>query len=518
MANLRVVVPLPSGAIDLKTHWTEWHASKFPRADESQLQELLAICRKEKISISGTELERYKLADPVLAEQLASMKSYFTSPINLARSTTVVTEGTFDGYVKTLREFLGFLRKYEEMRKLNVLACFDGPKLIRYISYRWGAVGNKASTLSNVLFHIKAVLRWGISGMGGDTGSERAAADDFYQGVDALVKQVKETAPAKQDVSLEELEAEGHWLDWADLRAGVEAYAMVVLQRVCALRKARGGGVMPSRMASAEAIDIAACLITAAFGIVFCGGIHAGTPRPFLLKSLVVKGASGCCPPADGTSHCSVCVQPNTCRGNVIERSTKNRDDFVLAITHHKMVNRSKQVIPPIVLRKDEDPWACAILEELFTWGHSTHVESYADGSTDEMTSSDHHLRLFRKSMGGGVFRVQDHYENAASMYVTKFVSDLMGKSRSELRLTANCLRRMFVTWMRENNFTPAEEEGCAIVMGTSRRMFDQVYEMARRQRLGAQARARTRQLLDAAKVRLPNDNVTNPRSYGGLL
>lgn len=475
-----IVVPLPGGSIKLETYFSDHY-------EKNGVPNL-----RNRMSLTKPEFKQSMSRDPKLNAQHTSFEEFCTSPTNLSRGvkTKAVSQGTFGGYEKAVREFLGYLLKYENVDSPDFRAFLDGPKLLRYISYRKGEAGNKASTLANIIFRFKAVLRWWISEMGRHVDSERAATD-LLQGLDVLVQQVKAAAPSREHVDPEQLEAEGKWVEWPKLRAAAETYTYKTLTDVRDLRSKRSGDMSP-RMANAVAIGLAVRVNKALFGLLFLGGINMGAPRPFLMKSLVIKGAEDCDPPADGTSYCSVCTHPN-CRGNVIEKDGKG--GYVLIITHHKMERKIREAIPPISIGNVDDKLACALLKEEFNWAHTTLSESY--GSSDEPSSNDH-LRVFRKSARGDVFQVDDTEDSAASMYVTKHVAEVMGVPRCMLHITCNILRRMFVEHIRapngENALTPEEEQGAAIAMGTSVDMFNRVYNPTRRRSLVASSQAKVRQ------------------------
>ena len=320
-----------------------------------------------------------------------------------------------------------------------------------------------------------------------DNVSTREEATALYAGVDALVKQLKDLAPPVHDPKIDQLVDEGKWIDWVELRTKVDAYASRTLEEVRALRPSRRGS------SSATSIKLAMRLNTAMFGLIFAGGIDCGPPRPFLMKSLVLKGVKGCEGPADDETFCSVCPAARPCRGNVLEKDDSG--DFVLCITHHKMGNKIKKAIPPISIRKASNHLAWAVTEEVFAWGHKALVESYY-GDTSQLSFVQRQA-LFRKSESGEPFRVEDPQENAPSMYVAKMVADLMGVSRQDLHITGNMLRRMYITWSKSgaDALTREEQEGAAIAMGTSVEMFQKVYDPTHRRTLveSAQSKARRR-------------------------
>ena len=386
---------------------------------------------------------------------------------------------------------------FEGMSTFDLRLCFDGPRLMRYVSFRAGPQENQPSTLTKMLFHIKAVMRWCMSESNITT--EKAAAE-FYSGVENLIKQVKALTPPTPVVKVEELAEDGQWVDWLELCASVNEYATAVLSNVRDYRAELRNDVRTQRArAKSDAIALAKRLNTAVFGMIFAGGINIGTPRPFLMKSLVLKGANFFGAPAhledeEGTD-CTVCTR-STCQGNVLLKESSG--DFVLRITHHKMCNKIKKVIPPITIRKSTDELAWAVMAEVFEWGHAAYVESFGD-----MSPSDR-LRLFRKPESGAVMSIPDPQDNTPSMMIPRLVAELMGTSGTELHVTANTLRRMYITWSNPR-LSSAAQEGAAIAMGTSVTMFNTVYDMNRRMTLVDQGRASTRQQIIQSRA------ATNP-------
>ena len=505
------VVPLPGsdGAIDLDNLWVEWWQGGEAEEAESTTQDFMT----RRYSLSEKELKELMTRDPVLDAQYKSLEAYYTAPINLARKTKdarVVGQGTFLGYVKTMREFMGYVKTYEQVGRLDFVLCsLDGPKLLRYIAFRKGVRKSQVSSLGATIYNLKAVMRWSISQIRlvTTTLETRAAASLLYDTIARLVTQLRATIPPQHEVDVHEREAKGSWMSWATLRERTEQYAVRTLADAVALRReARAKGKLCPSMASAKAIDIADQLNTALFGMIFAGGFNIGTPRPFLLKSAVAKGADGCGQPPPGETYCSVCDYAH-CRGNVIERVPANSgggsvtedsdvDDYQLVITHHKCGKKTGEVIPPIKVKKATDPLPWGICDEVFKWGQATWVDSFRHDDREMPLS--HRLRLFRRD-NGTVFRVADNNDNTASMYVVKLIAELVGVSKKKLHLSANTLRHMYVQWLREtqpgaNTLTPEEVEGAAIAMGTSVQMFDTVYQPNRRSGLVERGQASVRQ------------------------
>jgi len=499
-----VVVPLPTGtAIALDTLWGTWWDSGC--SDDPGRMTLLQLQSdpmfiNQRMSLTVSELDQRILAEPKLKAQYVSLRAFATSPLYLARKgRPAITEGTFEDCMKTMREYLGYLRKYEKVDAADFLACLDGPKVLRFFAFRKGHRGNQVSTVTACMFQFKTVVRWfysgGVESIRDDNDTVRAARE-LHDNLDVLVKQFKATAPPKHPVDLVQLEKEGKWVPWPKARLKTEEYARRTLVKVRALRGTRRG-VMTSR----KAISIAARLNTAAFGMLFVGGLNVGTPRPSLLRNLVLKGANG---EDTHAVYCSVCKR-DECVGNIISKTANG--DYEMVQTHHKMAKKLGTAIPKIAITKETEGTAHAIFEELFDWGHATHVASY--GSSAESSSSDR-LRLFRKSANGAVFTVGDHADSAASMYVIKLVADVLGEPRSGMHITATTLRRMYSTWLGEKMRRMAGDHkavvvaGAAVSMGTSVAMLETRYDMGRKLDLVKSAQTMVRQLYDADKVRRP--------------
>lgn len=559
------VVPLTVGHVDLASHFVDWRATSSTTTtviNQERAQQDDGRKKKAAMCVSPKELETLVARDHVLASQFHSMKAFATAPVHLARARTshpsAVTNGTFWGYMKTFREFLGYCRIYEgvSLCDFDFRLCLDGPKLLRYVSFRVGVQRNKPSTITNQLSHFKAVMRWCLAELDGHILDSVETAQEVYSAIDALGKQVKDTTPPKHDLKVAELTTEGKWVEWPELRAGVDAFVHDTLRDVRRFRHnhaandndrspimmpmlsnntsprrtenddeaasqdenynatslpppltAAQGDVMRAHSTTLQAISLASRLNTSLFGLIFCGGLNIGAPRPFLMKSLVLKGSkdgSGAiCEPAIGSTHCSVCKNDD-CHGNVLEKDA--RGDYTLVITHHKMGNKIKRAVPPISVRRATDQMAWSILDELFEWGHATLVDSYViDDSNNNLmspatTGGGDRLRAFRKSEDGAVFRVWDPQDNSPSMYVTKMAADVLGVPRNSLHLTANTLRRMYINWAKHGDdaLTPEEEEGAALAMGTSVAMFNRVYDPTRRSSLVEQSRIKVRERLAA--------------------
>ena len=482
-----VVVPLPNDHVDIDRYYMDW---RWARMSSSSVHEepIIVVDQRTTMSFSPSDLVQLMSADVRLANQFQRFRSFFTSPVCLARNTSVVTDGTYWGYVKTLREFFGYLSKNEGLRVFDLRLCFDGPKLLRYVSYRMGVQGNKPSTILNQLFHLKAAQRWCLAERSVD---DLKTAEEFYRGMEALCRQLKETNPITHDPMVHYLQDAGKWVEWPQLHSYVDTYATTVLADVRAFRDRRGEGESIP-IATAEAIELAVRLNTSLFGMIWGGGINIGPPRPFLMKSLVLKGGNLCGGlevEEEGDAHCNVCAHP-ACRGNRLEKA--NNGDFVLSITHHKTGNKIKKAIPPIFIRKATDATAWAVVEEVFQWGHAALVGSYDASHT---MSPNERMRLFRKSETGEVFRVSDPQENGPTMYVIKLMAELCGASSRDLHITANTLRRMYISWAN-NNLTADEQEGAALAMGTSVAMFKQVYDPTRRLSIIERAQSGTRKQL----------------------
>lgn len=497
-----VVVPLSrdllNNSICLETIWSQVSQGGDPNH------------RPRSLSLSQRDLFRHMATHPDSEAQYSSLRSYYTDRFHLARARGPVTEGTFDGYMKTLREYWGYLDHYEaEPTKAYdfTAAVLDGPKLLRFVAFRMTAQGNKVSTVTKLIFDLKAIMRWCISVVLVDD-TERAAAKQLYAHVDLLNKQLRDSAPLKQHVDLEQREQDGRWLPWSDLRAMAEAYVSDTLDAVNALSKksTRPDNVSP------DVVELSLRLNKCLFYIIFCGGLDTGPQRPFTLKSLVLVGVNGSGDDQPGgAAVCSVCPAADVeegkkdaprCTGNVIRKVVNHRTgetEFVFNTTHHKTGNKTLQVIPPVKVTQKYNPLGFGVLVALFAWGHTVMVNHF---DPLRIMSAADRMRAFRTVEAGNVFRVHDNSDNLPSIMVSRLVAELAGKSMRELHITCNTLRRMYVEWARKKDpeggddsdaLTADELQGAALAMGSSVQMFDTVYQESRRESLLAQSRARVR-------------------------
>jgi hypothetical protein len=471
----RVVSPFPmTGTICLDTIFTEAHGAKT---------------QKEGFAMSPREVADYIPYDPVLGADLKSFEDFYLAPLHLARpnKSNAVTAATHEGYVKALRELWGYQAKYcEQDKRCDVFAVMNGPLLLRYIAFRKVQQGNAAVTLKRMITQLKAVMKWcTLVGLKDDAASvdEVEAANTLCEHVSILSAQIGATAPIKQPVDVAQRALAGKTIEWKTLRANTKQFAAATLKMVRALYD-------PTQNASrkADRLKGAFRLNTSLFGLLYAGLLNVGPPRPFAIKALVVVGAQGA-DEAHGPD-CSVCSNVE-CVGNVLKKI--GDEEFRIHSTHHKMARRTRQVIPAISIKKAIDPLAWGIVDEIFKWGHTALVDHY--DPCHENSSPDDRRRAFRTLENGRVYDVQSGSETMHSLAVVRLVAELVGVPQKELHVTCNELRHMYVSWYKgltkaatggngTSRLTPAEEEGAAIAMGTSVRMWDTVYHDTHRQSL----------------------------------
>jgi hypothetical protein len=474
------VVPFPLIAICLKTIYEETHGAKT---------------KKSAFSLSAKLVSERANIDPVLHEGLESLKAFYRNSLHLARPSKshVVTAETHEGYVKALRELWGYQEKFHPHAiQCDLFAVMNGPLLLRYISFREVQQGNAAVTLRRMVAQLKAVMKWcAIVGLKDASVDEVAAANTLCDQISVLGTQIGATAPIKQPIDLDQQALQGKRMDWDTLRRKTEDFAVDTLKAVRALK-------LTKKPSNSTTFEVALRLNTSLFGILFAGLLNIGPPRPFAMKSLVVVGAQGAADephdPDVVTQDCSVCSDAN-CVGNVLKKI--NDTEYRIHTTHHKTANRTKKVIPAFSITKAVDPLAWGIIHEIFEWGHTAVVEWY-DPCAE--TSLADRRRAFRTLETGRVYNVQSGRENLHSLVVKRLVRELVGAPIEEEALKSincNTLRHMYVCWYRAqkekaaddggnttSRFTPAEEQGAAIAMGTSTRMWDDVYDDVYRQSL----------------------------------
>ena len=441
---------------------------------------------------------RMRMADdPDLASTFSSFQDYYLSPLHLARTSRMVTEGTFKGYVKNWLQYLAWIHAWVDPQYgWHLTACMDGPKLLGFISFRKVVQNNQASTLTRTIFELKAVMRWCKDTVLQDT-DEVGPANELIGHMDRLGAQLKASAPVKQPVTAAELEAKGKWMPWDTLVAHATQYCEQTLVEVREMRKLKP----TPKTTSTEAVELATKLNTCVGGLLYAGLLNTGPPRPFVLKSLVIVAArySEGVVEDPAVGQCSVCGPDNlTCVGNVMR--WVDAETIAINITHHKMLGKTGKVIPQVDVKKGTDHLAFAILREVFKWAHSSLVEYY--DPCHEASAADR-KRLFRSLSNGKVMRVGDNGDNMAVLMVSKIVAEVTGVSQLNLRLNANLLRKIYTTWVKEQRtagmMTADEEQGCALAMGTSITMFNSVYQMERRRALSDQSRATVRAALGGA-------------------
>ena len=498
----KIVVPLPLTAICLKTIYKDAHGAKT---------------KKSEFSLSAKQVSKRAETDLDLQKGLASLEAFSCNKLHIARPSKshVVTPDTHAGYVKALRELWGYQEKFERHTKLcDLFVVMNGPLLLRYIAFRDVQQGNAAVTLKRMVAQLKAVMKWcAIVGLEGASVDEVAAANTLCEQISVLGTQIGAAAPIKQPVDLDQQALQGKRIDWETLRTKAGAFAADTLKAVRALK-------LTKHTANSKVFEVALSLNTSLFGILFAGLLNIGPPRPFAIKALVVVGAQGAAnephDPDVVTPDCSVCSDAN-CVGNVLKKI--NDTEYRIHTTHHKMANRTKKVIPAFSITKAVDPLAWGIIHEIFVWGHTAVVEWY-DPCAE--TSLADRRRAFRTLKTGRVYNVQSGCDNLPSLVVKRLVRELVGGPIEKTALDINCntLRHMYVCWYRAqgakaaddggnttSRFTPAEEEGAAIAMGTSTRMWDDVYHDVYRQSLVDQSRDAVRRHFTADKT----DGLVSP-------
>jgi hypothetical protein len=483
------VVPFPMTEICFQTIFTEAHGAKT---------------MKEVFSLSTREVEVRAKSDPVLCVGLVSLEAFYTSQIHLARPSKshVVTAETHEGYVKALRELWGYQEKYEgQDKRCDLFAVMDGPLLLRYISFRKVQQENATITLKRMTSQLKAVMKWcAIVGLKDASVDEVEAATTLCEQVSILSAQIGATAPIKQPVDLAQRARDGKSMDWAELRTKTEEFATGTLKAARALKPTQN-------TSTGKHLEVAFRLNTSLFGLLFAGLLDIGPPRPFAIKALVVVGAQGADEPHGPdvvTKYCSVCPDAK-CVGNVLKKI--DDEEFRIHSTHHKTVNKTGEVIPVISITKAKYPLAWGIVDEIFMWGHTALVDHY--DPCNETSPADR-MRAFRTLEAGRVYDVQSGRETLHSLAVVRLVAELVGEK--SLHINCNALRHMYVQWYREqqeaadggnttSRFTPAEEQGAAIAMGTSVRMWDTVYHDTHRQSLVDRSRDAVRRQYTAEKT-----------------
>jgi hypothetical protein len=477
----RVVSLFPMVSICLDTIFTEAHGAKI---------------KKEGFAMKLNDVLARAEENPILRADLGSLKEFCVNPIHLARpsKSIVVTAETHDGYLKALREFWGYQAKYYEQDTLcDVFAVMDGPLLLRYIAFRKVQQENAVGTLKRMLAQLKAVMKWcTIVGLKDASVDEVKAATTLCEQVSTLSAQIGATAPIKQPVDIAQRALDGKTIEWAVLRTKTETFVADTLKAARALNTTQN-------TSAKDRLEVAFKLNTALFGLLFAGLLNIGPSRPFAIKALVILGAQGADEPHGPTDvvtqDCSVCSDVK-CVGNVLKKI--DDEEFRINSTHHKTAKKTGKVIPAISIKKATDPLAWGIVDEIFMWGHTALLDHYDPCSE---TSPADRRRAFRTLEKGRVYDVERGSETMHSLAVVRLVAELVGENKNTLHVTCNELRHMYAVWFRDrtrkaaaggnatSRLTPAEEQGAVIAMGTSKRMWDEVYHDTHRQSLVDESR-----------------------------
>lgn len=481
------IIQLPNEALDLDTMWTTWWGKR-----PSSMPDITDNVRDVNYSLSVDVFNKLLIDDNDFAGEVASLKKFYTAPVHLGRDVSTVSEGTFTNYLKGVREFLGYLYVFEGMEKPKLQVAFlDGPAIVRYLSYRKGVRGNQASSLYSVLCSLKAVTKWSTTRSDDSNGCFLLMAT-----LGVLQKQLYSmTRKVEHPPDLRELQREKKWVPFEKIIAKATTYCVALLKDIKGWKAGNGGAVPQPSMKDAVSIELAGRLNTAVFAVVFCGLLHIGTPRPFLMRSLCVKGASGC----DAPVECEVCGEPS-CPGNRLVR--EDSGDFHLRISHHKTAAKIRKGVPPIPISRETNPVAWAVCNELFSWGQATLVDSFGIHSASVSRG-----RIFRRATDGTVFPLADNTDSGYLYYWGKYVADVLQEPRKDWNLTANTMRRMSVEFFERprvdspNALTPDEFEGAAIAMGTSVAMFHQVYAPLHRVKIMGDAMQKVRGRLEKQKT-----------------
>lgn len=376
------IVPIP--LVDSGFCWNTAWQSILRREDDDTAFVVAPrggpAARVTRVSLSPGDMERRMHEQPSLRADLSSFMDFYTADVHFGRSFTKVKESTALQYLKTLREFWGFLHMYVRQEKVwDFTAPMDGPKVLGFIAFRKVVQQNQVSTLTRTIFDLKAVMRWCMTiAFAKASVEEGLAAKQLYEQVERLCSQLKAGAPVKQPVDLEHLQAEGKWMLWSALRAKAEEYARDTLAAVQKLKPISNTSSAP------DVVELARRLNVCLFAIMFAGLANVGPPRPFNLKSLVLvgvksdhdepngtmrdRGAADLGEPENIFSPCSVCPPPvaplpagaaaaattgrtttstgtptrrsrgssAVCRGNVIRKV--DSETYAINITHHKTV------------------------------------------------------------------------------------------------------------------------------------------------------------------------------------
>jgi hypothetical protein len=405
-------------------------------------------------------------AEGALKQEYAGLAKFYTDQVCLLRgSQPQIARATFEGYTDNVCDYLGFVRKHcGYTSDLTLWLVTRGDLLEKYVNFKH-ARGNDATYECKSYAHLTQTLKYlcaVTTNEGGKLVMQKLIAD-----MQTVTAQIKRAAPARQRAGVCELEADGKWVAWPLLTSATLAYAQAALTTCEASRDA-----ILRNNATAEIIDLSILLTDALLALLM---VVLPPNRQRAWRTLVLVNTLGA---ADLAHKCSICDNTPTCKGNTLRRV--GGGTYELVLTHHKNASRQgNKPIGPLALSEEDytTPLLLHILDEVFTWAHTTRVEAFL--KPNDATASWKYMAFHDRN--GGAF--QDDKVGTSKMTDRCKVVFQRVLANQDVQLTPTQLRHIFVTGVRDSaeasqhHLTPDTEQALSRAMGNSPTTWNNVYD-----------------------------------------
>lgn len=383
---------------ELDTESTVMKATCFPGydGDQNKLEgdifavgsHVAAADLKHRYALSKT----YFSSNVALKSEHDKLCSFYTEPVQINRRRKKIDNNTMEGYTNTLLDYLGFVKrhchaKYNNGGIMSLRLVTRGELLQKYLNFK-KARDVSGNTLAKSCQHLIRVLEYiNATEYGAD---DRGIVKTLIRVLETVKSQIQSEVPARQRRSITDMREEGTWVDWVLIAKAAQQRAEEVVAQ-CDRNRTR---ILDGKTASGDLVHLASD-ISDVLLLLLLTIIPPTRPRTF--RTLVLRGKLDV-PPVSNTHSCTLCSKSG-CKGNYLRRVALNH--YELMISHHKTVNRTKEVIGPMSLCA-ESSTSTHLIQVGIIWKYSIYPmplplsPPYSIAKLTKNASECHRIRHFK--------------------------------------------------------------------------------------------------------------------------
>jgi hypothetical protein len=384
--------------------------------------------------------------------QLQELHAWLTTPIMLSRpaNMSVLADSTWQGYKAEVNQFLGYIRKFQEVEQPCLHHYLNGNLVLHYVSFL-RARGVQPIGLSSSVANAQRVVTFLNSTQQlPDTCSNRLSA--YQAWLANLASQLAHNLQARPPATLEQLEQQGKWLQPVQLLRLVQHVHMTANR------------LLPKPVREGAITIMEACMCCSLFG-------YLPPVRPSILISLQHPDYQGPC-------LWPSCQHKDTCLGNRLEwvnqpaatassSTTSSQGLLKMVAPHHKTSKTAKERLISLVLPSELQP----MFKYHIRSGLGQIWEPFSFEAEDDDEGMELPSTVFISSTTGKPLLPQQVSQIWSRVVLPAGVS-----------FGPQTARSAFCTLSRQGG-QPMDEDAAAQVMGNSLQMWDLVYDRQYRER-----------------------------------